>query len=318
MAASVHIRTDRFGVTRLDRACACFVSLSYVVAIFTIFPNWQVYSDNFYYKEAFNYQSDDFFDFYRFFVWRTAGSEPLSVLLFYVSSRIFSFELFIGGLNTIFVYTLTYYLRMNKHSWFIVIFFLITFYYLHVLSIGIHRFKISVCYLSVIAIFFRTRTGLGFLSFLAPFFHGQSIVLLAMASAKAVFSRFKFSFSFFIYILCFLIGSYVVFTYTGVGEKFLSRITLDWTSFAIGWLFAFIFFTVLARPSFTDIILLFMVLILILVLGGFRMNMVLIAYLFWRVSHNIYKFGVLVLITSPYMLSKNIYLYGHYATNLVE
>lgn len=317
IASKININ-HQHGVSQLDQACSLLVSLSYVGMLFLVFPNWQMYSDNFYYREAFNYPADNFFDFYRHFVWRTAGSEPFSVFLFFIFSKIISYELFIFIINIVLVYTITYYLRRNKHTWIIIIYFLITFYYLHVLSIGIHRFKVSVCYLSIMLIFFSTNKKIGLLSFVAPFFHGQSGIILAMALAKVTLAKKKFSFLSLTYFFIFLAGAYFAVKFSGIGDKFLSRLTFDWMSFAVAWVSAFIFFTVFVRPSFSDVTILIFVLCLILFLGGFRMNMILVGYFFWRVSRNNYKFGLLVLLMSPYMLSKNLYLYEHYATNLLN
>lgn len=291
-----------------------FLALVYCVSIYYIFPHLSEYSDNYYYKLAYNAGYSGFGEYYRFFLWRTAGSEPFSILVFYLASTIFSYEMFVFLTGFLLVFFISNILLRRGNRFWIVTVFIFSCYYLCVLFIGIHRFKLSILFLSAVFYFYGERRSFP-INFLAPLFHGQalSIVLLQLFSKLNRVSYLKLVFYFISLVLLFVF----LFYFTALPEKIFSRLQFDVSSFVIVFSVSVLFYIFVKRSCLIFSIL-FLASLFVLFLGGFRMNMIYYGVLFWFLSSSPKKFSFYVLLSVPFMIYKMNYLYFHYLDNLVR
>jgi hypothetical protein len=145
------------------------------------------------------------------------GSEPISLLVLWAGSNLgFEKNIWISFLNALLVAGLFALLRRHNTPW-LIIFLLITNFYLIVLMTGAERLKIS--YIILIWAFLASGKLRLFLGFLSPFAHFQSFILLQSVffasishTVQRVLSRHLLSKDSLAYIIIlFLIGAGIFF-----------------------------------------------------------------------------------------------------------
>lgn len=294
-----------------------FISLLVVSVLFYIYKDISIYSDNYYYKEAFEYKSVGFVDYYRFFLWRTAGSEPLSILYFYFFSFFLNYESFIFLTDFLFTFLLVRLFLLKNIPVLVILVLLFTCSYYQVLIIGIHRFKIALLYLLIITNMKFTSIKKSIFLVLSPLFHAQSVIILfsyMIIQMKLKKVQVK---GVIVYILVFCVVSYFLIFNTSFIQKATSRIQYDYISLLVNAALILIFSIFFRVRSFSFYMCSIFISLSAFVFGGFRINMVLYGYFLFFLVRSPKSFSLFVIITTPFMLFKTMKLYQHYLNNLI-
>lgn len=221
-----------------------------VVWLFIVFDNFQNYSDNFYYSDAFYKISElDFFQGYNYFKWRTAGSEPFSYIVFYLFSKLgIEYEFFIFILNVLFCHSLMVLCGKYKvNIMFSMVFVLVNFYFI-VMGVGVHRIKMAmtVIFYALSLSERKSKTSLLGISIL---FHGQAFTVVLIGVACKLVEQLKrraISKRFFLMIFFLSCIAFGMFLSTSIWAKFYNRLdfhTFDFFSAILISIFFYIYFS---------------------------------------------------------------------------
>lgn len=312
-----------FNLSLKDYIACLFIAIIIVcIQLLGIFDLFTIYSDNYYYKLAFEeIPNNNITEAYMFFVWRTSGSEPLSFLTFYLFSFFTDYKTFIFILDVFFYWVIAIFYRQQKIDFLSIFVFVSLNYYFLIMSIGVHRVKLSFLFFFLTLIVKSNHRKL--ITYLAPFFHFQIFTIYFSLLFGDIINKLKYckiSKSTLRLIVSMLIVIVILSFYTKIFTKAISRFDfhlLDGLT-ALGLSILFLLF---AKIKKSEIIIYLIILSLIIaILGGFRMNMVLfLSLLIISAYKNRKFFQVYNIVSSVYFIFKIISLYqNHYLNNLIE
>jgi len=292
--------------------------------LFMVFDQFSIYSDNFYYADAFNELSRvGIKEGVKYFIWRTAGTEPLSILTFYIASKVISYKCFIFIVDTLFVFILLKLLTRYKVNIYYGGFVVLTNFYIVVLSIGVHRVKLAILVLCLGLVIDSSKPKVKLILFgLAGMFHLQVFTVFCSSVCSNVMAKlckFKLQKKHLLMLFLLLLIAIFAWFYTGLPSKLLGRVDLHFVEFLIALSVSVAFLVTFQISDIKWYFFLFIVSVVIFVVGGFRMNMILILsfYFITLITSKLrfYFFSALLL---PFMIYKIYTLYiNHYLSNLI-
>lgn len=301
----------------------CFI-ISVIIVLLQlelIFDQFEFYSDNYYYKLAFDgLSSKSLFDAYAWFVWKTSGSEPFSFFVFYIFSHILEYRNFISFIDVLFYWIILVFYRKIKINYIFIFIFVFLNYYFLIMSIGVHRIKLAFIFLFVFFIVKSSRRI--YCLILAPLFHFQVFSVYI----PALFARFvsdllkrkilKQSLTLFLFMVSVIL---LLVSFTKIFSKFVSRLSLNFEDGFVSLLFVFLYIYISREKRIGVFVYLLFISIEIFLIGGFRMNMILffsfftLLYLYDRRKFIAYNFAA-----SVYFLCKILIFYtDHYIKNII-
>lgn len=311
-------------LTILDYLIITFMSILILMLWFNIiFVEFINYSDNFYYNKAYEGLSGSSIpEAYNFFVWRTAGTEPLSFLLFYTFSNLgFSYSTFIYILDFFLIFLLFSFYIKSRINYLLSFFFISSNFYFIVLSIGVHRLKIAMIFF-LIVLLINNRFMKKLFSLLSLLSHFQILIFYLLDIFSNFISRIislKISFRVVFGFIFLLIFTLILSQFTLLFSKFISRIDLHYFDLIKSLILVTFFIFMFNIKVKKELIYLFSLTFLVLLIGGFRVNiMIYFIFIIILAKVNNEKFLLFNFIISPYMMYKTINLYyGHYLSEMI-
>lgn len=298
-------------------SCTALALMFTSLVMFVAFGSWEIYSDNIIYKVAFERMAESVItDAYIQFVSLTAGAEPVTFLIFWIFSQVTTYFNFIFILNLLLCVSAIKFLRRSNISFFYVIIALFSNYYIIVMMIGIQRFKIAFIFLLLIFVLDRYKKTF---SLLAIGSHFQSLIALPAFSLVRMRVEIKPLFKFMLFGATALVAIHAL-NPDIIQKKLIGRIDLNWQDLIKSTLLSAITLSFIKKITYGKVVSLTLLCFAALILGGFRVNMLLYflsMYMVLDQEGNVSRKKTFVVLSSMYLFYKSVELYyGHYSNNL--
>lgn len=290
--------------------------------LFVIFRDFSIYSDNFYYADAFEQiRNEQLVAAFRYFVWRTGGTEPAFFLLFYVATHVLTYEFFVF-VTGIFLYSsFGLFLVRSGTSLRLALLSMATNYYLIVLLVGVHRVKLAFAVLFFL-LAMNQQLGRFKILMVPPFFHFQMFaygVAYLFGSFMTDLARHRVRKSSVLIAAGFVLGVGLSTMTSELVQNFVGRLDVHLIDFAVALLLSIVYCWFFRIRDIESVSMLLAISLIVGLLGAFRMNMMLyFAFLMLLLLKRKSGVSIFIFVSSIYFVPKIITLYyQHYLSNLI-
>jgi len=297
------------------------IILSYI-SLFIIFDDVQIYSDNVYYKNAFqSFITNNIAESYKNFIWNVGATEPISFLIFYLFSFFTTYIVFLFLLSFIMYFLFFIFFKRMGVNYLNTVILLGSNYYITVMIIGIHRLEIAFIFLILYLLSSKSIYKI-FFFIIAPLTHFQIILFYFIYMSSGFISNLillKLNKKLILVSIFMSIMVFILIYYTGIYQKFVGRIHFYPAASFYGFLISIVFILFFKIKDIKIITIFLVIVFFIFLIGSFRMNMVLYLYMFFISAIKGQKSGLAFnYLMMPYLFYKTIHLYNvHYIENLI-